>query len=173
MSDHGAVAETGSARRSCKLLGALVGLATAVFGWQAPAGARIQHPDYVGHVGASKSLTDHRSKISIRIDGRREHKTVTFEARNVRLFCDDGRRPRFDAGTRSAPLLAGRRFYHTMYSADTQSQDQVLYQFQGRLLPHGRARGFLIQIVDPWDPPGEERPECSTLGKAHWRAARL
>jgi len=143
-----------------------VGLALFLVAIVGPAAdARLKHPDYTGHVRG-----DPNSRIEIRVGRAGGERSVTFEARQIRLICDDGTRPRGDASPVTAPLRRDGSFSFSRYQADDFSQDQHLYNIEGQL-HRKHARGFLAQLVDPWDPPEEgNQVECSTMGNAVWRA---
>lgn len=99
---------------------------------------------------------------------------LIFRATKVPLVCDDGTHPRHTFAPISARLLGNDTFDHDDYAIEGRSGDQFFYRVKGRLRPGGRATGYVIAFAEPYDPPsGSNLPECTTFGKARWKALRV
>jgi len=159
----------------CASVLACAGLALALFSASGGTGAGLarQGSDerYVGEGRFSQRL-----KIDFRISGDGKRKTVEFRARNVQVICDDRTKTRLTFDRYRAPLYKHRFFERMVYLAPSASDsDQAIYSFGGRISRDGtRAKGYVFQLFDPFDPPGEtNRAECSTLAKVPWEAKRI
>lgn len=127
----------------------------------------LDHPDYRG-----KLRSDNRAKVVIEL--KRNGTRAIFQARDVRLVCDD-RRTRHTFAPVRARVQRDGSFEYDAYRVGPGSAepDQSFYWVTGSLVTGRNARGFILATFDPWDPPGQDNlPECTTLGKLRWKARR-
>jgi hypothetical protein len=130
-----------------------------------PATASLRDPPYAGHLLASRA-----SEVVFELKTKSTPKP-RFAARDVRLFCDDGSRPRVDLPAIEIHYHGGGRFSGSEYLS-TSSGFSALNSVDGQLLGHGRARGRFLAYQDPYDPPGgPNEPECGTGGFQRWTAS--
>ena len=126
---------------------------------------QIPRPDYTGKIRPH----GHVAFRIVHSSGKRAE--VRFEATSFEVRCEDGSTFRRDFRVRSGTFTSRTVFEGY---ADGRFGGGDYYRFHGRLLPDGRARGFLFDYINPFDPPpyGAE-PECSTTGgKQRWTATQ-
>ena len=141
-------------------LGAGLGLAFFLPGF-AQAGEQIGAPDYVG-----KGRFDRQMSVEFRVYEKGRRELVNFQARNLKLSCDDGTTERRTLVIVRAKIDSdGRGFERVVY--DT-SDGETVYWFRGALRDQGRAKGFVVFTYNP-----DGAVECSTLGKTYWDAKRV
>jgi hypothetical protein len=128
---------------------------------------------YVGH-----ALESPMSVIDLKVRTRAGAPDVAiFRAREVRITCEDGTTrdwtPPFD------PIeLDLRGSKHTFdghrYEYGQPTSYEYVLRIHGRLMPGGRAEGYFLAYLNPYDPPGlTNDPECTTAGgRQAWSARR-
>jgi hypothetical protein len=111
---------------------------------------------YTGHFEGLKSQ---RVRLEIKLR-RGAPKAVTFEAKNVLLFCDDDTEQRIDVGPLRVPMRTHAAFSRTIVRGQA-GADRTYIGVDGRVVGD-RAHGFFYYFSDPWDPPGQPyAPDCS------------
>jgi hypothetical protein len=96
----------------------------------------------------------------------RPHRAV-FTGRRFALDCEDGSDQVVDFATVKARFFDQDSFRYDRYYEDEQVVS--FYRVRGHLLGGGRARGDLLYIHDPFDPPGGTNAvECNW--DSPWRA---
>jgi hypothetical protein len=158
---------------------AAVGLGAALIA----TGASLQGP---AHAVSERSLRTYvglasagtASEIRLNVDVRRgKPRSATFEATDINLACEDGTTrdwtPGFD------PIKLGfhgsrRTFDGRRYEQGQPTGPEIFARVHGRLLSGGRAEGYLLLYLNPYDPPGQTNdPECTTTrGQQTWSAER-
>jgi hypothetical protein len=95
---------------------------------------------------------------------------VSFDRTEV--LCDDQSRSVISTGPVKVQFIDRKRFVGEQYYVTPRSWEQFATLVGGKLTRQGsRIRGHFVYIEDPADPPGEDnRPECGTYRRAHWRA---
>ncbi len=110
---------------------------------------------------------DQQATVSFAVRGNK----VAFQARDIEMACDEQpHRIRPNFGIRRTKITANGRFGFIDNSEVATTSSQSLYWFKGRLLPHGRAKGFVYAFDRGPDPSGYF---CTTFGKARWVASRV
>lgn len=155
----------------------IVGICAAVVGL-APAALATPTKKTV-YQGATDGVEPGRVTLTVfRTKG--EPKSARIAVSEVPVTCEDGTtdttfgpRDYIDVGFHgSKRTFDGRAYNHGQPTAP-----EEYARVHGRLLPGGRAEGYVLLYVNPWDPPGEpgfmNAPECTTPGgQLRWTAHR-
>jgi hypothetical protein len=156
---------------SRSLRGALV-----LFGILGLAAVLIAPPDRVRAARShyrGTAVGDARAKVSFRVrtDEQGQPTRAGFRYENVQIYYEDGTTSRHS----NPPVMfrfKNPRVFHNEYSNATGSLTSF-YEVRGRLLPGGRAKGYLVHVVDFRNPPlpgFDAFPDWSTHGRVYWTA---
>ncbi len=153
---------------------ALAGLATvAILYVPAEAISKRSISAYLGQASAGTA-----SEIRLEVDMRRgKPHSATFAAMNVNLTCEDGTTRDWTPGFDPIKLGfhgSGQTFDGRRYQLGHPIASEIFMRIHGRLLAEGRAEGYVVIYLNPWDPPGQVNdPECTTTGgQQTWSAER-
>ena len=154
-------------------LGAPLLAAAAILHGPSEAVAKRSSISYLGQASAG-SASKIRLDVAMR-SGRPQ--SATFDARNINLTCEDGTSR--DWVSPFDPIKLGfhgsrRTFDGRRYEQAQPAASEIVMRIHGRLLSGGRAEGYLLVYVNPYDYPDQANdPECtSTGGQQPWSAER-
>jgi len=117
-----------------------------------------------------------RGRIELEVQrGPGGGRKVGIDVRRLDYHCEFGTRPTH-FGLLADEVTANGRFEGLLAVGTTDSETHIeLSLVEGRLLPDGRARGYVFSYYDPIDPgsDGPNQSECSSDGKVRWQARRV
>jgi hypothetical protein len=124
---------------------------------------RVRKPNYKGQGTFDRSM-----KVGFRVHRAGGHAVVDFQARHIKLFCQDGSERRFTATVIRSPMNDdGRGFNRLVYFSD---DSEAIYWFRGVLTSSGTlAKGEVLLTLNG---PDDAR-DCSSGGKRSWKAQRV
>jgi hypothetical protein len=154
-----------AARGRGPLIGA--GMVLAVLGVAISSWAALPNPDYVGGIPG-----DPKAEVQFDVFTKGEERShVKFYARRVALPCDDGKVRRSKFRPASYRFTSDRVFRQRRKAGDpllSYSASEIVVR--GRLMPGGKAKGYLSYEETLYPIPGgpQDRVECE--GKVNWEA---
>lgn len=128
-------------------------------------------PYYSGTVVGDPNAT---VSFRVRVSDQGKRRWAEFEYANVQIFYEDG-----TTGRNSTPANLFRfRSQHVFHNEDSYGQANLssFYEVRGKLLGGGRARGYLVDVVDYINPPpsgSAGSSDWSTHGRVYWKASRV
>lgn len=145
------------------------GLFLAMGGLEATA---LRQPDYEG----SFSGPTNESSVEIGIVRASGMRFAKFRAEGLRIYCDDGTRPRIDFRSFRFRFVNKDTFFDH-YRFDDSDGSVTFYDVRGQLQKNGRrVSGYVDYLKNAPDPPpvgGSDEPDCATVGPARWEARRV
>jgi hypothetical protein len=112
-------------------------------------------------------------KIAFRVHRAGGRQVADFQARHIKLFCEDGIDRRLNAAVIRTPLdRDGLGFQRVLYD---RSNGEAIYWFRATFNRRKtKAEGLVLLTINPEvNEEGEGPPECSTGGQEPWKARRV
>lgn len=123
-----------------------------------------QGRSYSGTVIGDPSAT---VSFEVRTNQKGKPKHANFQYANVQIFYDDGTVERSSAPPFLFDFRNTRSFHGELFTE--QANLWAYYEVKGRLLPKGRAKGYLVDLVNY----STNLPDWSTHGQVRWTAQRV